>query len=458
MSVAEGTMFGNYRIARPIGTGGFSTVYLANDDRLDAEVAVKVLAENRALDVDARRRFIEEAQKLRKVQSNAVVTVYDVGQTSGKQPYMVLEYADRGDLANRQQALGRPVPADGCVQVIEFLHQALSALHGVGLVHRDVKPHNILIRTSHGAPRAHTSLLAGNERLLLGDLGFVKDLTMASGLTVGGGTWAYQAPEQRQRMGSVDARADIFSASAVIAWLLVGQQPTEGEDWHGLLHHAAIAPAVKEQLLVGMAESPNDRHPTIELWHVGLNRALQPPTPIPTIDSPGGEPTVVQPRSNTTEVMVGQLGGPNGPIETAAGQHLGAAQRPARRSLWPAVLAAMALLGAGGFAAGWIVGSDNEPTQVVAEDGTTNTIAEIEGRTITISGPTEVPVGTSTTFVATVPADVTGSWVYPDGSLADIGEGVTFTANSSGVFSVALVVVVPGAEPELIIHEVKAAE
>lgn len=458
MSAPEGTMFGNYRIARPIGTGGFSTVYLANDDRLDAEVAVKVLAENRSLDVDARRRFIEEAQKLRKVQSNAVVTVYDVGQTSGKQPYMVLEYADRGDLANRQQAIGRPMPSDGCVQVVEFLHQALSALHGVGLVHRDVKPHNILIRTSHGAPRADTSLLAGNERLLLGDLGFVKDLTMASGLTVGGGTWAYQAPEQRQRMGSVDARADIFSASAVIAWLLTGQQPAEGQDWHGLLPQAAIAPAVKEQLAMGMAESPNDRHATIELWRAGLTRALQPPTLAPQTAPSGGKPTAVQPRTDATEVMAGQPVGSNRSIEANPTRFPASDQRRAKRSLWPIVIMAMALLGVGGFVAGWMLRGDDKPTQVVAEDGTTNTVAEIEGRAITISGPTEVPVGTSATFVATVPTDVTGSWVYPDGSLADIGDGVTFTASSSGVFSVALVVVVPGAEPELIIHEVKAVE
>lgn len=467
MSVREGTMFGNYRIARPIGTGGFSTVYLAHDDRLDAEVAIKVLAENRALDVDARRRFIEEAQKLRKVQSNAVVTVYDVGETESQQPYMVLEYANRGDLAQRKTTATQPISVDGCLQVVDFLFQALSALHGVGLVHRDVKPHNILIRTRHGAQAAETTLIAGNEHLLLGDLGFVKDLTMASGLTSGGGTWAYQAPEQRHHLSTVDARADIFSASAVMAWLLTGQQPAEGQYWPDLLAQVAIDPALKAELLRGMAESPDDRPENIQQWRAGLISVLTPPPASAATTSIMESPDRAQQSSavqtntavRTDTAIQTDTAVANVPPNAAPPQsplHPSSQPKPGRRSrlgLWVA-LATLAV-GLGAFGAGWLIRGGAGAEQV-SSGGTTTTTAKIDGRQVSISGPTDIRVGESVTFTSEIPAGLSGSWVYPDGSVVETGAGVVYVADSAGSFSVTLVVTANGGDPQLVIHKAQA--
>jgi len=445
VSAPEGTIIGNYRIARPIGTGGFSTVYLAHDDRLDTEVAIKVLAENRALDLDARRRFVEEAQKLRKVKSPDVVSVYDVGETDQQQPYMVLEYAERGDLAHRHRELAQPVSFAGCLRVVDFLHAALSALHHVSLVHRDVKPQNILIRTSHGAPELDTPLLAGNERPLLGDLGFVKDLELASGLTVGGGTWAYQAPEQRQRLGTIDARADIFSATAVIAWLLTGQYPPDGQLWTSLIKQIpSMGTPVRDQLLKGLADSPDERHQTMERWHAEMTAAIYAASP----DISSSPLTVQSPpdpgRGSATQGMKSTLTAPTSKLK-----RLGA------------VVAALAL-GLAGLAAGYGIWNDSNATGAVEteqrdlENGSVEVTATYNGQTVTMVGPKIVEVGEQATFVTNLPPGVSGSWVYPDGSLQPTGNGVTYTPQSPGSFVVTLLMTAPGSGPKLLIHTAQA--
>ena len=284
MSLATGTVLDHYRIDRPVGSGAFATVYLAHDDRFDDSIAVKVLAENRALDIDARRRFVEEAQKLRSVQCPAIVTVFDIGETESNQPYMVLEYADRGDLAARRAANTAPLSPADVMRIVDFLAVALGSLHEAGLVHRDVKPHNILIASGppspEGSPQASQQFVGPHERLLLGDLGFVKDLDAASGLTSGGGTIAFRAPEQARPVSTIDRRADLYSASAVLAWLVTGAVPMEAEGWGPALSqlgqqrpdeatHSFIA-----ELAHGLAPEPGDRPPDVEQWRSRLHHAL----------------------------------------------------------------------------------------------------------------------------------------------------------------------------------------
>lgn len=441
MSLPTNSLIGPYRIDRPIGTGGFATVYRANDDRLDTTVAVKVLAENRSLDADARRRFIEEAQALRRVDSPAVVSVFDVGESADGQPFMVLEYADRGDLAARFAGLGRPATFDEIRDVAAFLRQALEALDRRQMVHRDVKPNNMLIRSDGTVPPAPGVLLGPTEHLLLGDLGFVKDLNLASGLTVGGGTWAYQAPEQKHRMGTIDRRADVYSATAVIAWLLTGWKPTEPQSWPDLVDQIPVDGRLLTVLRRGVADDPAERPPNVDAWFAELSGALSP------APSPG--------------LVAGSSAGPSmngvGGVATPGHAPAQAAQSLRRRSRRPVALLLALVLGLAGFAVGRnTVGGGEAEGTTSAANGVAATEFEVHGRTVAILGPETVEVGRTATFAASLDVDTSGYWVLPDGSVADAERTVDYRADSAGAFDVALLVIVEDHEPLVVVHRASA--
>ena len=147
---------------RRIGSGGFATVWLAYDEQLDSPVAIKVLADNWTEDHHVRQRFLEEGRFLRKVESPHVVTVYDAGELDDERPYLVMAYADQGTLADRLE-LG-PLETGQALSVICQVGDGLTALHDRGVLHRDVKPANVLFRTVETG--RDTQVLA-----MLGDLG-----------------------------------------------------------------------------------------------------------------------------------------------------------------------------------------------------------------------------------------------------------------------------------------------
>lgn len=424
MSVAAGSLIDHYRVEGPVGSGAFATVYLAHDDRFDDVVAVKVLAENRSLDIDARRRFIEEAQKLRAVRSPSVVTVFDVGETQTNQPYMVLEFADRGDLAARRAQINRAVTPAEIHRVVDFLTDALAALHLQGLVHRDVKPHNVLLATRSPSAFAATlhppagALIAADERLLLGDLGFVKDLAAASGYTVGGGTAAFRAPEQAAALGTIDHRADIFAASALVLWLITGEAPSESSGWEQILANSAagIPPELAAALSKGLAADPNARQPTIEAWQAELAASL------------GPQAQAIQ------------------------------ALRRSRR--WPmaALLAGLAIAALAAVAGvGWYALSEGRVTSLV-EDGVATTEQRVGSSTVSIVGPAEPLVGQPAVFRVEVDGAASTWWVEGNGSAADSAPERTFVPRSEGRFRVVVIVAEPGEDPAIVIHEAFASQ
>ncbi|WP_460658504.1 serine/threonine-protein kinase [Kribbella italica] len=202
---------GRYVVRRRLGSGGFATVWLAHDEQLDAEVAVKVLAENWAHDDAVRRRFLEEGRFLRRVESEHVVQVHDVGELEDGRPFLVLTYADRGTLADRLKK--EPLAPANAVGVVVQVGRGLQALHRRGLLHRDVKPANVLFRSADEG-----------ERAVLSDLGLGKSLDEVSRITMPGGTPSYVAPEQA--MGErLDERADQYSLGAVAYAALTGRSP-----------------------------------------------------------------------------------------------------------------------------------------------------------------------------------------------------------------------------------------
>jgi hypothetical protein len=206
-------LIGRYRIERRLGTGAFGVVWLAHDDRLEAPVAVKVMADNWAYRMDVRERFLAEARLLRKGTSAGVVQVFDIGELPDERPYFVMEYADRGTLEDRLTA-GAPTVAES-LSLTARAARGAADLHEAGIVHRDIKPSNVLLAS---APE-------GQERVLLADLGLAKNLAQASGLTVVAGSAGYMAPEQAEPFDGIDARADVYSLGAVLYHLVTGCVP-----------------------------------------------------------------------------------------------------------------------------------------------------------------------------------------------------------------------------------------
>jgi serine/threonine protein kinase len=261
---------GRLRRMERLGSGGFATVWRYHDDELDSDVAVKTLADNWTSRLDIRDRFLEEARILRRADADHVVRVYDIGETETGTPYFVMSYADRGTVADLLEADRRPDVAEA-VELVRQAGSGLSVLHRAGIIHRDVKPQNLLLRS-----RATD---AGVE-LLVADLGVAKEQAHASGLTQVVGTPAYIAPEQALGTG-LDVRADVHALGAVTYVLLTGRLVRD--DGLGGLVDAKLPPApstvadVPWQLdavvLKALAPDPADRWPDVDTFVDALSRA-----------------------------------------------------------------------------------------------------------------------------------------------------------------------------------------
>lgn len=206
-----GERIGRYRVDGRIGHGSFATVWRGHDPELDVVVAIKVLADNWAHDLDVRNRFLEEARMLRRLRDQRIIRVHDIGEEETG-PYFVMDFADGGTVADRI-ATGE-LDRGKALEWGAELARAVQALHDHDIAHRDIKPQNLLLISQPGGP----------EQLVLADLGTAKALSEASGYTVTAGTPAYMAPEQALGQG-FDARADVYSVAAVTYAMLTGRPP-----------------------------------------------------------------------------------------------------------------------------------------------------------------------------------------------------------------------------------------
>lgn len=259
-----------------LGAGGFATVWLYRDTELESDVAVKALADNWAQRFDVRERFLEEARILRRADSDHIVRVYDVGEVDAT-PYFVMTYADRGTVASLTED-GRQLPVDQVVDLVAQAGAGLSVLHELGIVHRDVKPQNLLLRSS-----------GDGTRVLVADLGVAKAMLHASGLTQVVGSPAYMAPEQMSGTG-IDRRADVHALAAVAYQLLTGRL-ARSTTLSDLLEAslpvppssvADVSPAVDAVLLRGLQPDPADRWPDIASFVAALRSAAEGPPPTAT--------------------------------------------------------------------------------------------------------------------------------------------------------------------------------
>jgi serine/threonine-protein kinase len=203
---------GRYRLENVIGRGGMALVYLARDTELGSPVAVKILADNLAADPELRRRFLREAQLAGRLSHPNVVRVLGRGEQAGR-PYIVLEHVAGRSVGEELARVGRLPPERVC----ELGAQAaagLAAAHEQGLVHRDVKPHNLLLTAHDGVKVADFGIARASDGTQLTQVGTIL------------GTTAYLAPEQAAGREAA-APADVYGLGVVLYELLTGRPPYE---------------------------------------------------------------------------------------------------------------------------------------------------------------------------------------------------------------------------------------
>ncbi len=215
-----GDHLGDFEIVETAGAGGMGVVYKARQRSLDRIVALKVIRDEIASEAEFRERFLREAKLAASVDHPHVVTVYDVGDEDGRL-YLVMQWIDGSDLRQLLDASGRLTPKRA-ISIGNQLAGALDALHGVsGLVHRDVKPANVLLRE-----------VAGEDHAYLTDFGIAKPPEAIENLTRTGstvGTTGYLAPEQIQGK-EAGPRSDLYSLGCLVFEMLTGKTPFIGEN------------------------------------------------------------------------------------------------------------------------------------------------------------------------------------------------------------------------------------
>ena len=210
-----GSLLAGYRLEARVGAGGMAVVFRARDERLGRLVALKVLAPGLATDPGFRRRFIAESRAAAAVDDPHIIPIYEAGEAGGAL-FIAMRFVGGGDLRgilDREGAL----PPGRAVQFISPVASALDAAHAVGLVHRDVKPANILVDARRDRP----------DHVYLSDFGVSKGAVSSVSLTGAGhflGTPDYAAPEQIQGL-AVDGRADQYALACVAFQLLAGVPP-----------------------------------------------------------------------------------------------------------------------------------------------------------------------------------------------------------------------------------------
>ena len=230
MALSSGTKLGPYEIQSPLGAGGMGEVYKARDSRLDRTVAIKILPSHLSENTEARQRFDREARTISSLSHPNICTLHDVGQQDGIH-YLVMEYLEGETLSDRLHR--GPLPIDQVLKYGIEICEGLEKAHRSGVVHRDLKPGNIML-TKTGAKLMDFGLAKASLASPAATSGLTATLTTPLGshpLTAQGvvvGTFQYMAPEQVEGKDA-DARSDIFALGAVMYEMATGKRAFEGK-------------------------------------------------------------------------------------------------------------------------------------------------------------------------------------------------------------------------------------
>jgi serine/threonine protein kinase len=230
-----------YRIVRPLGEGGMARVYLAHDELLGRDVAVKVLARRLAEDAESVERFRREARSAASLSHPNIVAVHDTGQTEDGDRFIVMEYVPGGTLKDPIREKG-PLPPGEAASVALQVARALAAAHARGVIHRDIKPQNVL--------------LTGSGEAKVADFGIARAAGSATltGTGLGPGTARYVSPEQAKGE-PVTPQSDLYSLGVVLYEMLTGELPFDAESPIGVaMKHINEVPRPPKQLLDSVPE------------------------------------------------------------------------------------------------------------------------------------------------------------------------------------------------------------
>jgi serine/threonine-protein kinase len=263
-----------YTIEGEVGRGGMGVVYRATDNRLQRRVAIKVLPPELAFQQDIRERFTREAQTAARLSHPHIVPIHTVGDGQGL-VYFVMGYVDGESVGARLKRRGK-LPPDEARRIMKETADALSAAHAVSVIHRDIKPDNILLEGTRG-------------RVMVTDFGIAKALSSSSGATLTGagvaiGTPSFMSPEQAAGEREIDGRSDLYSLGIVTYQMLTGELPFQAPTVAGILMKQITEPApdlriqrrdVPEDLALAVSrcleKDPENRWPTAD----SLRRALE---------------------------------------------------------------------------------------------------------------------------------------------------------------------------------------
>jgi serine/threonine-protein kinase len=332
-----GSHIGSYRIVRPLGEGGMGLVYEAVDERIERRAVIKVLHAGLAQDQHIAARFLNEARAANRVKHPGIVSVYEFGTAPEGAPYIIMEFLEGEPLRARLQARGPLGP-----EALRFARQiasALAAAHAQGVVHRDLKPDNVMIVPDEEAP--------GGERVKVFDFGIAKlaaqpgaGLRTRPGSVLG--TPVYMAPEQFRGAEQVDDRADVYALGILLHEMLAGQPPFGGEFPELLLQHLmheppplpaalpGVSPAVEALVRRMLAKEPAARPRMAEVAQAlaQLDPHLPQRGPAGVVSAPGVVP----------------LRGTFSTLRQTSGQQVGAPRRRRLPVLLAGVAVALALL------------------------------------------------------------------------------------------------------------------